>query len=232
MNRLGVYVAAGPNPIFLRMLFLQIARQTKVPECIAVFENGNKSYALEWACKDVLKELRGKGVQILHKHDPLPSNRVKRYGDALRMLYMSSVEVDTFLKMDIDDFYEDTYVENTSNMLGNNDFAINLNCGLVLVRPFHGDFKKKESSTMHHSPVGAAPTHVAFNRTFAEKYLGYLSGAETREDIADDELMAECSKGMRVARVDGPVDYFYVSHGTNESSASWQSTGGRVYFDN
>lgn len=232
MKRLGVYIAAGPNPIFLRLLMLQIARQTKLPNCIAIYENGNKIPALEWACKDVLKELRGKGVQIIQNHDAAPANRVKRYGEALKMLYTAQPGVEIMLKMDLDDFYEDRYLENTAGMLGENDLAINLNCGLLLVRQCHGDFKKKDSAVMMHSPVGAAPTHVSFNRVFAEKYLGYLSGSENREDIADDELMAECAKDMKFVKVDGPVDYVYVSHGHNESSASWQSTGGKVYFDN
>lgn len=231
MLRLGVYVAAGPNPIFLRLLLLQIARQTKRPDCIAIYENGNKTAALEWACKDVLKELRSKGTQIHHKHDPEPANRVKRYKEALNMLYMAQPGVEIILKMDLDDFYEDDYIYNTADMLGRNDFAVNLNSGLVLVRQYHGDFKHKSTAVMKHSPIGAAPTHVSFNRIFAEKYLGYLSGSELRDDIADDELMAECSQGLTVAKVDGPTDYMYVSHGHNESSAGWQSTGGKIYFD-
>ncbi len=231
MPRLGVYVAAGPNPIFLRLLLLQIARQTRRPDCIAIYENGNKTAALEWACKDILRELRTLGTQILHRHDPAPANRVKRYKEALYMLYVAQPGVETILKMDLDDFYEDDYIENTAEMLGPNDLAINLNSGLVLVRPFHGDFKRKDSAVMKHSPIGAAPTHVSFNRVFAEKYLGYLSGAELRDDIADDELMAECSVGLKVTKVDGPVDYMYVSHGNNESSSGWQSTGGKIYFD-
>lgn len=224
-------MAAGPNPIFLRLLMLQIARQTVLPNCVAVYENGNKTSALEWACKDVLKELRDKSVQVLHIHEAAPANRVKRYREALKLLYMAKPGVDVILKMDLDDFYEDSYIGNTAGMLGPNDLAVNLNCGLVLVRPFHGDFKHKDSAVMKHSPIGAAPTHVSFNRVFAEKYLGYLAGSLDREDTADDDLMAECSEGMKVVRVDGPVDYMYVSHGNNESSASWQSTGGKVYFD-
>lgn len=231
MPRLGVYVAAGPNPIFLRLLLLQIARQTRLPNCIAIYENGNKTAALEWACKDILKELRSKNVQIIHKHDAAPANRVKRYKEALNMLYMAQPGVEVLLKMDLDDFYEDEYIANTGSMLGTNDFAVNLNSGLVLVRQYHGDFKHKDSAVMKHSPIGAAPTHVSFNRIFAEKYLGYLSGSEDRDDIADDELMAECAAGLVTVKVDGPTDYMYVSHGHNESSAGWQSTGGKIYFD-
>jgi hypothetical protein len=228
--RLGVYVAAGPNPIFLRMLMLQIARQTKLPEYIAIYENGNKNPAFHWACKETKEQLESKGVRILYKHEEGPANRVKRYLEPLRML-LHETEAEVFLKMDLDDFYADQYIENTAGMLGDNDWAINLNSGLVLVRPFKGDFKYKASAVMHHSPVGAAPTHVSFNRKFANKYLGFLSGAEGREDTADDDLMAEALDGMKTARINGHVDYMYVSHGTNESSSAWQSTGGKVYFD-
>jgi hypothetical protein len=227
----GVYVAAGPNPIFLRMLMLQVARQTKLPEYIAIYENGNKTPAFHWACKEIREQLESKGVKVLYRHDPEPCNRVKRYFEPLRMLVYET-ETDIFLKMDLDDFYADQYIENTSGMLGDNDWSINLNSSLVLVRPFKGDFKYKDSAVMHHSPVGAAPTHVSFNRHFAGQYMGTLAGALTREDTADDDLMAETLKGMKVLRVEGPVDYTYVSHGTNESSSGWQSTGGKIYFDN
>jgi hypothetical protein len=228
---IGVYVAAGPNPIFLRMFFLQMARQTVLPDIISIFENGNKTSAMDWVCKDIMEELSTKGIQIIHKHDPQVASYLSRYYEPLRMIYHKPVEA--ILKMDLDDFYEDRYIENTVNMLGDNDLAINQNCGLVLVRPFHGDFKHRSSAVMVHSPMGAAPTHVSFNRKFAEKYLGFLAGAieQNREDVADDELMAECMQSCKVSRVDGPVDYMYVSHGNNQSSAGWQSTGGKIYFD-
>lgn len=230
MSNVGVYVAAGPNPIFMRMFMLQMARQTRSPEYLAIYENGYKNSALEWACKDPLAQLRDRGVKILHRHCADQTKEVNWYFQALKVL-VDDTDADVFLKQDLDDFYEDRYVENTVDMLGEHDLAINLNSGLVLVRPFKGDFKYKGSAVMKHSPIGAAPTHVSFNRKFAIKYLGYLAHHVDNESIADDELMAECAEGMDVHRVDGPVDYMYVSHGTNHSSAAWQSTGGRVYFD-
>jgi hypothetical protein len=230
--RLGVYVAAGPNPIFLRMLMLQIARQTRLPEVIAIFENGNKFPALDLVCTEITAELKSKGVQIIHKHETDSASYINRYYIPLNMLYHTEPGVDVFLKMDLDDFYSDEYVQNTGHMLEHHDLAINQNSGLVLVRPFHGDFKYKESAIMKHSPMGAAPTHVSFNRKFAEKYLGHLVGANLKGiETSDDDIMAEASQGMDFVRVDGPVDYMYVSHGNNQSSAGWQNTGGKIYFD-
>lgn len=228
--RLGVYIAAGPNPIFMRMLMMQIARQTKLPDYIAVYENGNKTSGFHWACKEIIEQLESKGIKILHKHNSNSANYVKRYAEPLRMIL--STESDVFLKMDLDDFYSDQYIENTTNMLGESDWAININSGIVLVRPFHGDFKYKEKTVLSYSPVGGAPTHVSFNRKFAIIYLDFMTAMEDKEGVADDELMAGAIKHVNAKHVEGPVDYTYVSHGNNQSSASWQSTGGRVYFDN
>lgn len=228
--KVGVYVAAGPNPIFMRMLMLQLERQTKLPEFISIFENGFKTPAFQWVCKDIIQRLEQKNVKVLHNHDPEKSWEVNWYFQALKMLLYNS-ETEVFLKMDTDDFYTETYVENMCGLLGEHDLSINNNSGILLVRPFNGDFKYKESVVMKNSPIGAAPTHVAFNRKFAEKYLGYLSHHSKNEQTADDDLMAECSLGMKVNVVDGPVDYTYVSHGSNHSSSAWQYTGGKIYFD-
>ena len=227
---IGVYVAAGPNPIFLRLFMAQIARQTALPQFLAIYENGNKTSAFDWACGEIVSELRSKGVKILYVHSPRAANSVTRYYEPLKMLLYTS-ETDIFLKMDIDDFYTDGYIEHTSSILEDHDIAINQNCGIALVRPFHGDFKFKESVVMKYSPMGAAPSHVVFNRRFGNKYLGLLAGSLPRDNAADDDLMAECMVGMTVSRVDGPANYIYVSHGNNHSSYAWQNTGGRIYLD-
>ncbi len=227
---IGVYCAAGPNPIFLRLFMAQIARQTVLPQFLAVYENGNKTSAFKWACWEIVRELESKGVKILHKHSPVAESSVARYLEPLRML-VHKTETDVFLKMDLDDFYLDSYIGRTSGLLGGHDISINQNCGIALVRPFHGDFKYKESVVMKHSPMGAAPSHVSFNRQFAVKYLSALAGNLEHTDVADDELMAWCLTDMDVFRADEMADYIYVSHGNNHSSYAWQNTGGRVYLD-
>lgn len=227
----GVYVAAGPNPIFLRMFLLQLVRQTRLPQFVAIYENGWEKPALPWVGKDIIPQLESKGTKIIHNHESAVAVSVVRYLHPLRTL-LYETETDIFLKMDLDDFYTDTYIENTAGMLGDNDIAINQNSGLVLVRPYAGDFKYRESAVMNHSPMGAAPTHVSFTRKFAKEYLGYLVH-NYHIDTSDDDMMAECAKdnNMEIKRVDGPVDYMYVSHGTNLSSSQWQSSGGKIYFD-
>jgi hypothetical protein len=225
---IGVYCAAGPNPIFLRLFMAQIARQTVLPNFLSVYENGNKTSAFGWACDEIVRELTSKGVNILHQHSPVAANSSARYFEALKPL-LYTTETDIFLKMDLDDFYSDDYVKNMSGMLGDNDWVINLNSGITLIRPFHGDFKYKESVVMKHSPLGAAPSHVAFNRDFGNKYLSALAGAMHTE-LADDEVMAELVIESKVGRIDGPVDYVYVSHGNNHSSYAWQCSGGKIYL--
>lgn len=230
---IGVYVAAGPNPIFLRLFMAQIARQTALPQFLAIFENGYKESAFGWACNEIVRELGTKGVKILHKHSAEVANSATRYFEPLSMLYYRT-ETDIFLKMDLDDFYADGYIEHQSSILGTHDVAINQNCAITLVRPFHGDFKYKPSVVMKHSPIGAAPSHVSFSRRFANKYVSSLAGKLGNGlecKLADDDIMAECMMDMDVNRVDGPADYTYVSHGNNYSSYAWQCTGGRIYLD-
>jgi hypothetical protein len=226
----GVYIAAGPNPIFLRLFMAQLARQIVLPRFLSIYENGCDKSAFDWACSAIVKELTAKGVQVLHTHESAPANTIKRYFLPLQTLQHKTA-TDIFLKMDLDDFYTDDYVPNMALALGKHDIAINLNNAILLVRPFHGDFKYKPVVQMKHSPIGAAPAHVSFNRKFAEKYLGSLAGAIDRIDVADDEIMAAAMEGMDVHRFDGPVDYTYVSHGNNHSSYAWQATGGRIYLD-
>lgn len=228
---IGVYCAAGPNPIFLRLFMAQIARQTVLPQFLAVYENGNKTSAFKWACWEIVRELESKGVIILHTHAENSASSVVRYLEPLKKLLTTST--DTFLKMDLDDFYSDDYVKNTAQMLGDYDWAINLNSGITLIRPFHGDFKYKANVVMKHSPVGAAPTHVSFNRKFAKAYVDHLEESRNLVEFADDESMAAVANhpSIRSRRIDGPVDYIYVSHGNNHSSYAWQNTGGRIYLD-
>ena len=227
---IGVYVAAGPNPVFLRLFMLQLARQTVLPQFLSLYENGCDKSCFSWACGDIAKDLERRGVKILHQHSSAKQAEIQWYFTPLQTL-QHKTETNIFLKMDLDDFYTDDYIANMSQALGSHDIAINQNCAIALVRPFHGDFKYKSPVVMKHSPIGAAPTHVAFNRSFSAKYLGYLAGFGERRDVADDDIMASAMEGMRVHRFDGPVDYTYVSHGNNHSSYAWQSTGGRIYLD-
>jgi hypothetical protein len=226
----GVYCAAGPNPVFLRLFMLQLARQTQLPNFLSIYENGAPQSAFSWACGDIAKDLERRGVKVLHQHSSAKEAEIRWYFNPLQTL-QHNTETDTFLKMDLDDFYADEYVANMSSALGAHDIAINQNNAITLVRPFHGDFKYKPSVQMKYSPIGAAPTHVAFNRKFSAKYLGFLAGFGNRADVADDDIMASAMEGMDVFRFDGPVDYTYVSHGNNHSSYAWQATGGRIYLD-
>jgi hypothetical protein len=211
------------------MFMLQLARQTVLPNYLAIYENGCKKPAFSWACKDIEEELTRKGTQILYEHAEAPADRCTRYGIPLRSL-VQKTNTDIFVKMDLDDFYFDQYIEHVTANLANFDWAVNLNNGLLLVRPHKGDFKYKSTAVMMHNPVKAAALAV-FNRKFAVDYLGYLFNQNRGEDTADDDLMAECLLDKRTVWVDGPVDYVYVSHGANESSSSWQSTGGKIYFE-
>jgi hypothetical protein len=228
--KVGVYTAAGPNPIFMRMLMLQLARQTRLPDYISIYENGNKTSGFHWVCKEIIEQLESKGVKVFHRFSPVFTNITDVHREAIKTL-IEETDADVFLKMDSDDFYLDQYVENTQGMLSGHDWAINLNSGILLVRPAHKDFKIKRTAVMVHSPVGAAPTHVSFNRKFAERYLEFLEESKGNDESADDELMASVTKLFSCTKVDGPVDYVYISHGGNNSSAMWQSTGGRIYFD-
>jgi hypothetical protein len=230
MPKIGVYIACGPNPIFLRLCMMQLARQSVLPQFVSIFENGNKTSAFNWACQEVVRELEIKGVKIIHIHSAAAASSVVRYYESLKIL-LQQTDTDVFLKWDLDDFYSDNYIKNMSESLGGHDVAINQNCGITLVRPFHGDFKFKTPVVMKHSPIGAAPSHIVFNRRFALKYRDMLAEFKERADVADDELMADCFPEMSVHRFDGPADYIYVSHGNNWSSYAWQSTGGRVYLD-
>jgi hypothetical protein len=208
----------------------QIARQTQLPTFLSIYENGHAISAFSWACGDIAKELERKGVKILHQHCSAKQPEILWYLTPLQTL-QHKTETDIFLKMDLDDLYADEYIANMSGALGKHDVAINLNNAITLVRPFHGDFKYKSSVQMKHSPIGAAPAHVAFNRRFSAKYLGFLAGFGNRADVADDDVMASAMEGMDVFKFDGPCDYTYVSHGNNHSSYAWQATGGRIYLD-
>lgn len=232
MPRIGVYIAAGPNPIFTRMLLLQIARQTLRPNVITIYENGSKNAATMWCGKEIIEELESAGTSVRVMHSPNVASSVQRYYEPLKMLYHAEPGVDVLLKMDTDDFYADQYIENMMNLLGDADFVCNTNSNICLVRPFHGDFKYKDNVVMHHSPLGGAPSHVAFNRKFGQKYLGTLAGAVGRPELSDDELMADCTKdpNIKSISVQGTADYTYISHGTNLSSWGWQSTGAKQYF--
>jgi hypothetical protein len=228
----GVYVAAGPNPIFLRLFMLQLARQTQLPQFLSIYENGNATPAMHWACGEIAEELTEKGVKILHKHSPKAETSVNRYRVPLQQL-LYETETDIILKMDLDDFYANTYIQSTANMLDGNHFAINTSSNILLVRPFHGDFKYKPNVIMKYSPLGGAPAHVAFTRAFGNKYLGMLAGVGDKPSPADDEIMAEAVADSDVTsiKVEGPPDYTYVSHGNNHSSYAWQNSGGRIYLD-
>lgn len=227
MPRLGVYVPAGPNPIFLRLFLLQLARQTRQPDLIAIYENGYSKSALEIAGQDLINQF---GDRLITTHDEPAANRIKRYCEPLKTLYYHPAEIETFVKMDLDDFYYDKYIENTEKILEGHDWASHLNNGVLLVRPFKGDFKYKKSAAFFLNPVGSAALAV-FNRKFAEKYINSMSSQYHKDDVADDDVMAECLKDMDVYRAADPIQYVYVSHGTNESSYSWQKTGGNIYLE-
>jgi hypothetical protein len=217
--RIGVYIAAGPNPLFLRFCMLQLAAQTVQPDHVAIHENGFANCAWPWCFQD------GGFHHVLYKHTPTQLDLVKRYSEALRLL-VEETDTDVFVKMDTDDFFYKEHLEYLVSIRGENDWACNSNNACVLIRPKEKNFVYSNHAPLAFNPVGAASDNVVFNRKFAEAYLAKMDSYKhmVKCHLADDQVMRDVlnTGAFKIARVSGPATYCYVSHGDNQSTAAWQ----------
>jgi hypothetical protein len=232
--KVGVYLCSGPNPIFLRSIMLQLEAQRRMPEVIAVYENGSAEAAYPWCCGDIKARLYRRGVRLSYRYQVAVANKIERFNVPLKVLFGDGC--DAFIPVGADNFFYEEHVDELVNMLGAHDWVLNTHNEALLVRYKPRHFLYNSTGNLAWNPIGGMPDNVVFNRKFAEQYISDLDAASASNE-PEDIIMGRtcCHEGLDCAKIAGPTTCCYVSHGTNESTgfesaSNWQE-GPPPYFD-
>jgi hypothetical protein len=240
--KVGVYSPVAFNPMFLRMLMLQLAHQSYRPSVVAIHENGLPQSYFQWSCGDVVTTMESQGTKVLYKHSPKVISKCQRFGVPLKMLLDEGC--DLFIKCDSDDFYYKSHIKELMRLFtkAKADCVVNSNNSVMLLRvPQHDhqhDALAKNPPTLRYWPIadfgninglGGMANNVIFNRKVAEAFYLAMEAADKQyedgscEMIADDVVLFNLLPQFIKTEICGLVTCCYCSHGNNVSSAIWQT---------
>ena len=222
MARIGGYVAAHNNPLFLRLTLLQILAQTVKPHVVAVHQNNHYTDYL-WAVEDLIPVAQVQGIQVINIHNPQAPRPREWFAVPIRRLLDEGC--DYFFKFDHDDIYYSNHVARLLEFLtAGYDYVINKVVGKLVLAPGKPyDYDPHCDFGQIHSPGGMSGS-VAFSRRFAIQNLRDLesetSGMDWEDNITTQKTLSSFA-GNVMRLTDQKPTTCYVAYGGNASSAHW-----------
>ncbi len=209
-TKIGVYLCSSKSPTFMRSCVAQMMLQSRVPDTIAIHQNGLGSNA-EWAINDLIPP-------TVERYFRCTNGIVKEpffYLTPLKALYQMGCT--HFAKVDDDDIFYSNHLETL--------FSYFEAGGVDIVTPKYGDvlepkFPRFKNIDWFFNPTKAMSDSVMFNRKFAEAYIDLLSkGGNETSGPWDDCIMGEVIRegGFNVLRPEHNATAVYVINGANTS---------------
>ena len=207
--KVGVLVPTFNRPDLLRACVLQLAAQSRLPDVVCIFQNGNpRSY--QWAVEDIQTPAR-----LVWMHTGQRVRQHDWYAVPLRQL----VEMDCthFFWADDDDLYLRDHVASGLEDLKDHDFSVSSRCGLLFTRG--RDFRYgAQVEFSSHAPGGMSST-MCFNRAFAEQLLHDLA-ADRSDRYTDSVLASVTMPRFRCHRSERRTSIYH-SHDGSSTSQGW-----------
>ncbi len=224
MNKLGVYVCSSKSPTFIRSCVAQMMLQTKMPDTIAIHQNGLLSN-YQWAFDDLIPST----VEKWFRCTPGIVKEPFFYLTPLKALYQLGCT--HFAKVDDDDIFYTHHLRILYNYFVSHERATQ-DCRWEdnfpvpdIVTPKYGDvlepkFPRFKNIDWFFNPTKAMSDSVMFNRKFAEAYIELLEkGGNETSGPWDDCIMGEVIRegGFNVLRPEHDATACYVINGLNTS---------------
>lgn len=197
------------RPDLLRSSVLQLASQSRPPDVICVFQNGN-SQSYQWAVEDLRTSSR-----LIWIHTAQRVRQHDWYAVPLRQLL--DLACTHFFWADDDDIYLHDHVASGLADLKDHDFSVSRRCGLLFTRA--RDFRYgHEVEFTSHAPGGMSST-MCFNRRFAQELLQDISTDTTNRYT--DSVLADVTMPKFRCHVSGRRTSIYHSHEGSTTSQGW-----------
>jgi hypothetical protein len=222
-HKLGVYLATHGSATFLKLSLLQIRQQTRWPDYVSIFENGN-AVSLKPLVEDVLAEMQENGIRVRYEHRPLQMKHPFFHLTALSNLLEMSPDISLITKFDQDDIFYANHLESLEQNIGVYDAAVNafgeaaycVANEAVAIRPL--------MSFERINPTGGMSDCVIMKRNVASQYLQDMIDATF--GLEDDFILGKITlPKFNVNRYKATPTACYVTHDTNTSLAWWRGTG-------
>jgi hypothetical protein len=225
-KNLGVYLATHGSPTFLRLSLLQMYTQTRLPDYISIFENGNV-VSFKPLVLDVLNMFEELEIPVIFRHHDGKLEHPKFHHAALKELVFVDA-VDLFTKFDHDDLFYRDHLESLVRELGDNDAAVNQFGEAAHCARGEEPFIKPLMSFEHVNPTGGMSDCVIFNRAVAETYIKDME--EAPPGLEDDYILGKITLGnpsFNVRRYKATPTACYITHGNNDSQIKWLRGSGK-----
>jgi hypothetical protein len=213
--KVGVMTPLYSRPDFARFAAMQFAMQTRKPDHVAFYQNGEfPDY--QWAISDLALPYKAHWVYA-NKSEP---NQSAWYAVPLKKLL--SEGCDYIFWCDQDDIYRTDHIEETLRDFYQQDVDIVLTemAGLLKVRP--GKFVVETVRFRAHSPGGVSSS-MAFNATAANVLYDDLVDNLANEKYfwADNVVSEVTMHKFKVYRNPARASVTYVCHTGTVSSSHW-----------
>lgn len=213
--KVGIFTPLYGRPDFARVVAMQFAFQTRKPDYVAFYQNGNFA-SYEWSIVDLNLPYE---YNWIHKLG-IETNQSNWYGVPLKDLLDNNC--DFYCWCDQDDIYYSNHIEDSVNDLLNNnaDIVINEFAGLLKVNKRNFSFANIRFKA--HDPGGVSSSMV-FNRQFAEElYKDLMVNCETSEHFWADNVVSKVTMPkFSVYRNNTKMSVTYLCHSGAASSAAW-----------
>lgn len=208
-SRVGACLPTHGRPDFVRAALLQLAAQSRVPDVVAVFQNGD-AHSYEHLVRDVAWPFE---LQWLYT-----SEKVKQhewYRQPLQCLLDAGCDV--FLWTDHDDIYHSHHVATCEKELADCDFRVAKYANILYVDRTQYVLRERVRFTSH-APGGMSAS-MAFNRAFAQALVQDL--AQDTEHYYSDNVVAKVTMPKFKCHASDELSTTYVSHKGSHTSSSW-----------
>lgn len=207
--RVGAILPTYNRPDLVRACVLQLAAQSRPPDIICIHQNGRpESY--HWAVQDLEVSPQ---LAWLHTAQVIPQH----HWYAVPLRFLLDAGCTHFFWTDHDDIYLRNHVEAGLAELGDYDFSVSPNCGLLYTKP--GDYRyEPEMNFTAHAPGGMSST-MCFNRKFAAQLLTDLEADQSHHYT--DNVVAHVTMPKFRCLVSDRKTAIYHSHEGSLTSRHW-----------
>jgi hypothetical protein len=207
--KVGVMIPTFNRPDLLRLAVLQLASQSRPPDVICVFQNGNpQSY--QWAVEDLHTASR-----LIWMHTAQQVRQHDWYAVPLRQLL--ELDCTHFFWADDDDLYLHDHVASGLADLEHHDFSVSRHCGLLFTRGRNFRYRHEVEFTSH-APGGMSST-MCFNRRFAQELLQDINADMTNQYT--DSVLANVTMHKFRCHVSVRRTSIYHVHDGSATSQGW-----------
>lgn len=208
--RIGAFMPTHGRPDLALAALLQLAMQSRIPNVVAVFQNGDAVSYESLVCGDRDWPFR---IEWIFSPDKLKQHEWYRRP----LQHLIDAGCDQFLWIDHDDLYHANHVAQCEEDLATHDFRISLYAHVLYID--QGRYKLRERVRFTSHAPGGMCTSMAFNRKFALALAQDLS--LDRQHHYANQVVAQVTMPRFDCHLSDQLSTTYVAHRGAVTSAKW-----------